>query len=316
MSFHRERSAGGVRTEAARTDPCGASVVNRRVRWFAVVMAAVLTASAADFQIVGTDLLGVGASQALYRFSAQAGLSLTLAFDGSRPGLGQLQAGRADVAVLILAPNETGTVAGFESVTLAYYCVAVIVPATVPLEHITVGQLRDVFGESGSKNLSRWGDLGVKGDLATSAIGTEVPAVGQGIAVDFFRQTVLQDRPFKSTVGRYATPAELALRLTGERRVLALAAGRGSNAPGGKVVRVAVRAGEPAFSPTPENLHSGDYPLALPLRVVFRRERARALRPVLRFLFSEEFAPVLEQAQIVPLAPAARQQQLAALEKA
>jgi phosphate transport system substrate-binding protein len=51
-----------------------------------------------------------------------------------------------------------------------------------------------------------------------------------------------------------------------------------------RLVRVAVRAGEPAFSPTPENLSSGDYPLALPLQIVFRREATARLRPLLKFL--------------------------------
>ena len=64
-----------------------------------------------------------------------------------------------------------------------------------------------------------------------------------------------------------------------------------------------------------ENAYSGDYPLALPLRIVFRRESAAALRPLLRFLFSDGFTPVLERASLVPLATTARRQQTAALEK-
>lgn len=283
--------------------------------WSAVALV-VATTARADLRVVGTDLLGVEVSEALYKFSGRAELPLVLALDGSRAGLDQLRAGHADLALLVSAPDESAAPEGVESLTLAYHCVVVLVPATVPLEQITLGQLRDVFGESGSKNLSHWGDLGIEGDLAASAIGTHVPAVGQGIAVEFFRQAVLQNGPFNPTVARYATPTELTLRLAGERRALAIAPGRWPNTPGIKIVRVAVRANEPAFSPTPENLHSGDYPLALPLRIVFRHERGRALRPLLRFLFSNEFAPMLERAQVVPLAPAARQQQVVALEKA
>jgi len=193
--------------------------------------------------------------------------------------------------------------------------VVVLVPATVPLEQVTLDQLRHLFSESGSNNLSRWGELGLEGEIAGSAIALHVPAVGQGIAVEFFRQSILKDRPFKSTVARYATPAELVTRLTGDRRALALAPVRPPDSPGLRIVRVAARAGEPAFSPTGENLHSGDYPLALPLRIVFRRESAMALRPLLRFLFGDEFAPVLERAGVVPLAAAARRQQTAAFEK-
>ena len=275
----------------------------------------IFTASAADLRVVGTDLLGVEASQALYRFAGRAELPLVLAFDGSRPGLDQLKSGRADVALLVLAPDEIAATAGFESLTLAYHAVVVLVSASVPLDQMTVSQLRDVFGEGGSRILSRWGDFGLAGDFAASSIAVHAPAVGQGIAVEFFRQAVLKDRAFTSAVMRYATAAEMVGHLSGERRGLAVAPVRPPNAPGVKIVRVAVRANEPAYSPTPENLHSGDYPLALPLRLVFRREAARTLQPLLRFLFSDEFAAALEQVQVVPLAPAAREHQRTALEK-
>jgi phosphate transport system substrate-binding protein len=267
------------------------------------------SAAAGDLRVVGTDLLGIEASESIYAFAGRARLPLALAFDGSRPGLDVLRAGRADLALLVVPPGELPGLDGFESITLAYHCAVVLVPASVPLEEVTLGQLRDAFGESGANNLSRWGDFGIGGELAPSAIALHLPAAGQGIAVEFFRTAVLGERPFKSTVERYATPGELARRLAGDRRGLALAAVRPPAAPGIKLVRLAARAGEPAYSPTPENVHSGDYPLALPLRMVFRRAAARRLQPLLQFLLSNEFVPVLERAQVVPLAPAARRQQ-------
>ena len=289
-----------------------------RRRWAALAGACVLLAGSpmrAEVRVVGTDLLGVDVSRALYNFSGRAELPVALAFDGSRPGFDRLKSGTADLALLVLAPGEDKAVAGFESITLAYHCVVVLGSVVVPLEQVTFDQLRGIFGEGGAKNLNRWGDLGLGGDVAASAIVPHVPAVGQGIMAEFFRQTVLQERPFRSTVVRYAAPADLAFRLAGDRQALALAPARPPNAPGLKIVPVAARTGEPAYSPTPENLRSGDYPLGLPLRIVFRRESAQALRPLLRFLFSDDFAALLEPAGVIPLAPAARQQQLLAIEK-
>ncbi len=215
----------------------------------------------------------------------------------------------------MLTPSESAAVEGFESITLAYHCIVVLVPATVPLEKITLDQLRDTFGESGSNTDSRWGDLGLDGPIGSSAIALQVPAVGLGIGVEFFRQIVLGNRPFQTTVARYATPAELVLRFAGDHRAMALAPVRPPNGVDLKIVPVAASAKEPAFSPTPENLHSGDYPLALPLRIVFRRDMTQTLRPLLRFLFSDELVLILEQAQLIPLAPAARRQQRSAFEK-
>ena len=296
--------------------------VGAGIRWIrrAAVLAGTLAVLAgstarAEVRVVGTDLLGVDVSRVLYEFSSRAEFPLALTLDGSRPGLDHLKSGTADLALLVLAPDEARAVAGFESVTLAYHCVVVLVSAVVPLEQVTLDQLRDIFGEGGAGNLSRWGDLGLGGDIAASAIVPHVPVAGQGITAEFFRQTVLQERPFRSSVVRDASPAEMALRLAGDRRALALAPARPSNAPGLKIVPVAVRTNEPAYSPTPENLHSGDYPLGLPLRIVFRRESERMLRPLLRFLLSDDFAPLLEHAGVIPLAPAARRQQSLAFEK-
>ncbi len=46
-----------------------------------------MAVTAAELCVVGTDLLGLEATQALYKFSSRAALPLVLAFDGSGPGL-------------------------------------------------------------------------------------------------------------------------------------------------------------------------------------------------------------------------------------
>lgn len=269
----------------------------------------------ADVRVVGTDLLGVDFSKALYAFAGQHELTVALAFDGSRPGLDQLKAGRADLALLVFAPGEESSAAGFDSVALAYHRVVVLVPAASPLERVTLEQLGGIFGVGGPVGVSRWDELGLGGDWAGSTIAPQVPAVGHGIAAEYFRHAVLHDREFRSIVNRYDAPADLVLRLAGNSRAIALAPTPPAGAAGLKIVAVAIRANEPAFLPTSENLHSGDYPLRLPLNLVFRRASARPLLPLLRFLFGDEAAPLLVGADLVPLPSAARRQQVLAFEK-
>jgi len=270
---------------------------------------------AAELRVVGTDLLGVDFSKALYESAGRRDVPLALALDGSRPGLDQLKSGRAELALLVLPPGEERLVAEFETATLAYHRVLVLVPAASPLAQISVGQLGGVFGTGGSTGYTRWGELGLAGDWAGSAIASHAPAAGAGPTAEFFRAVVLHGGSFKSNVGRYDSLAELAPRLSGDSRAIALAAAPLPEARAGKIVPVSLRAGEPAYLPTPENLHSGDYPLRLPLQVVFRRESRRTVQPLLRFLFSDEAAPLLDQAGLVPLPAAARHQQQVALDK-
>ena len=264
--------------------------------------------------MVGTDLLGVEFSKALYDYAGRHDLALALALDGSRPGLDQLKAGRADLALLVLPPEEEPAAAAFASATLAYHRVIFLVPPPAPLAQISLDQLAGIFGVGGAASYARWGEVGLTGDWSGSAIAPQVPAVGAGIAMEYFRQTVLHGRDLKSNVGRYDSPGDLVQRLAGDSRAIALAGAPPPKAGVAKIVPVAVRADEPAYLPTPENLHSGDYPLRLPLRVVFRHESEPAIRSLLQFLFSDELAQQLERAGVVPLPAAARRQQALAWE--
>jgi hypothetical protein len=269
----------------------------------------------ADTRIVGTDLFGLEFSKALYEFAGRNSLRLALAFDGSRPGLAELRAGRADAAILVLPPGDLAPPAApaFTSFTIAYHRVLVLVPADCPLERMTLDQVAAVFGAGPEKPVARWGDLGAGGDWTGKRIAAIAPETGTGIALELFRHTVLKDREFKPALVRYTTPAELAAQFGGETRVIALAAAIPPGLAKGKVVALSVRPGGPAFAPTAENVHSSDYPLRLPIRVVFRSDAAGRLRLLLQFLAGDAAATYFERAGVVPLPVAARTQQAVAL---
>lgn len=269
---------------------------------------------AAGHRMVGTDLLGVEFSKALYEFTGRHRLEVALAFDGSRPGLDELKAGRADLALLVLPAGEESAVPVFQSIPVAYHRVVVIVPVACPMAHVTFDQLAGIFGVSPGR-VERWRELGIGGEWADSLITALAPEVGVGIAVEYFRHLVLAGREFKPNVIRYTDAAGLAARFSGEMRGVALAAVMPAAVPELKVLPVAVRARGPAFLPTPENLHSGDYVLGLPLRLVVRREALPALLPLVRFLGGDEGAPHFERAGVVPLPALRRTQQLLAFEK-
>lgn len=267
-----------------------------------------------EVRVTGTDLLGVEFSKALYEFAAGRELRLVLALDGSRPGLAELRAGRADLALLVVPPGEE-LPRGFEALPLAYQRVVVLVPTTMPLASVTLGQLESIFCGARRAGFTRWGELGLTGDWVHRVIEAHAPAVGTGLAVELFRQVAMRGDELNSSVRRYRALDELRARFAGDSRGIAVAPGPLLSAPGLKMVPVAAREREPAFLSSPENLHSGDYPLSLPLWLVFRRESAPALRDLVRFLWSDEAVPHLERAQVVPLPPAARRRQLLALER-
>ena len=69
-----------------------------------------------------------------------------------------------------------------------------------------------------------------------------------------------------------------------------------------------------AFGPTPDNLNSGDYPIRLPLQVVFRADAAKRVLPLLRFLYGDEAVQLWQDVQLIPLPPSARTGQVAEFE--
>lgn len=266
--------------------------------------------------MTGSDLLGDEFFRALHTTAVREQWPVTTALDGSRAGLNAVRDGRAQLAVVAVPRDEEpSALAGMESVPVAWHRVVVLVPATSPLEQVTFQQLAGIFGREAPMNFNRWGDLGLADEWAGSPITAHAPAVGTGLTLDFFRQAVLHGSTLKNFVGRFRTLEELSLRLAGESRAIAVAATPLPVEAGAKVLAVGVRAGDPSFRPTPENLDSGDYPLGVAVRAVFPRDSWTQVAPAVRFVLSDAGAAALERAGLAVGTSAIRRRHLDALEK-
>ena len=270
---------------------------------------------AADVRIVGSDLLGLEFSQALYACAVGEEIALAVALDGSRPGFDELKANRADLALLTLPAGGEPDPAVFASLPLAWHRVVVIVAAATPLDRVTLAQLAAVFGADGPVAYNRWGDLGLGGEWSGRPLTPLVADPGRGLSTTLFQHTILQGRRLKSQVVCYTSAADLTFRLEGDRRGIALAAALPPQSVGLKLLPVAERAADPAFLPTPENLQSGDYPLRLAMRVVFRRDAPARVLPLVRYILSDDAARVLARADLVPVPASVRQEHARGLEK-
>jgi phosphate transport system substrate-binding protein len=251
-----------------------------------------LVGFSAAIRVAGSDLMGPEFEAALKAFSARTSLAVTTSFTGSRVGLEDLKAGRADVALVAFAPDENVPGAPFVAQPLAY-CIAVIaVPEHIPVTQISFNQLDGFFGAEGPAGFTFWRDLGVTGSTAQLAVTTHV-LVGrpnEALSVDFFAHAALRVPRLKSSVARYQDLASLKSRLAAEEGGLAVLPYAPPAGSGLRALLVAKGEGEPAFSPTLENVHSGDYPLRLPVYVVYRAESAAKLGSLLAFLWSDEAA--------------------------
>ena len=94
------------------------------------VLAASLSVSlCAEVRVVGSDLMGKDFSAALADYSRRNDLGIKIALSGSVRGLEQLQAGEADLGLIVLSPGEKPPEAPFIALPVAYHTAVVVVPA-------------------------------------------------------------------------------------------------------------------------------------------------------------------------------------------
>jgi ABC-type phosphate transport system substrate-binding protein len=267
-------------------------------------------AAAAPITVVGSDLLGPGFATGVASFAKRANLDVKLNLTGSRAGLESLQAGQADLGLLVFGVKESPPGPPFVVRTIAYHTAIVVVPTSLTLKEISFRQLQAIFGENESAEYKRWFDLDVKDDWSSRSIIAVMSGGGAGLSYDLFRYTVLTTPKLRSTILIEEDGPAAIQRIGQKEGGIAIVPALPTSQKLLKALPVArgVR-GDVAFGPTPENVHSGDYPLRLPLQIVVRADAVKRLLPLLRFLTSAEAVPLWEGAQLVPLPPQAREGQ-------
>jgi ABC-type phosphate transport system substrate-binding protein len=267
-----------------------------------------------EVRVVGSDLLGKEFSAGLSAYSKRNDLGVVLKLEGSRTALEQLQSGLGDLGLVMLSPGEKVPAAPFVALPVSYQTAVVVVPSSVPLTQITFAQLNTIYGDEAQSGIRRWGDLGVTGEWAQRNILPNILGPAGGLSHDLFRYSVLTAPALRPTVGVQASLAESIERVRGDEGGMVVLPLLPSGQPRLKTLLVARSGQDVAFGPTPENVHSGDYPIRLPVYLVFRTEAKKRLQPVLRYLLSEDAVMLWEKAQLVPLPIQVRNQQIFDLE--
>jgi phosphate transport system substrate-binding protein len=277
-----------------------------------LLLIAAVPALQADLTVVGCDLLGPEFSIGLGAAARRDGFPVKLDLAGSRLGLDTLQAGKADLALLVFSPKETPPGAPFVARTVAYHTAVVVVPAGLPLAQISFSQLRDLFSDSeGASSYARWSDFGITTpEWAGAKILLGMSGSGGGLSYDLFRYDVLLSPGLRPTIRIDEDGAAALKRVAVPEGGLTIVPSLPAGQAGLRVVPVARGMRDVAFLPTPENVNTGDYPIRLPLYVVFRADAKPRLLPLLRYLYSNEAVALWQGAQLVPLPPQVRSQQV------
>ena len=268
----------------------------------------------ADVRMVGSDLLGKEFTAGLTAYSKRNDLGIRLALEGSRTGLERLQSGLADLGVVMISPGDKMPAAPFVALPVAYQTAVVVVPSSLPLTQITYAQLNTIYGDEAQAGIRRWNDLGVTGEWGGRNIQPNILGPSGGLSYDLFRYTALTAPALRPTVGVQSTLTDSLTRIRGEEGGIAVLPLLPEGQTRLKTLLVARGPQDVAFGPTADNIHSGDYPIRLPVYLVFRKDAAKRLQTTLRYLLSEDAVPLWEKAQLVPLPIQVRNQQIFDLE--
>lgn len=270
--------------------------------------------AATPIKVSGSDLLAGQVDVELQKFAKANDLDISVDLKGSRLGLEALQEKQADMALLVFGADATKPGPEFTTLVVGYLTTVIAVPQSLPLTQVTFDQIAIIYGASEQRDARRWADIGVTGTQAQRSILPVAAGRRAGLALDIFRYGVLTKPDLKPTVVLLDDAAAAAARISNEEGGIALLPAAPEANGKLKVLLLAKAAKDVAYGPTAENLHSGDYPLRLPLYLVFRKGEAQGLRFVIRHLLSNETIPVLNAAGVTPLPTQARNQVIFDLE--
>lgn len=266
---------------------------------FLFVLFVLHAAAGQTCRISGSDWLGPVLQPALSESSDLKGIHLEMDFKGSIPAQQQVRVGEVDLAI-VASPKEPDFGASFQLIPLGFEVALVGVSTENPLNEIHYDQLRGIFGASKNENISRWTDLGLSGAWSTRSIQPFFPKKGSGAAL-LFVHDVLGNQEVRPTVTWVGDVSEFSKRLKVDAGSIVVS-------PYMETVEaikwLALAKGGPeavAFNPTEENIFYGDYPLRLPLYLVFAKKPDAETLKVVQVLLSEEVAGRLGEAGICPL---------------
>jgi ABC-type phosphate transport system substrate-binding protein len=278
------------------------------------VTAAGLAAQQPSLRMEGSDLLGATIVAALESRADEMGSHIVADFRGSRPARDRLLAGVADLAIVVENADAVKLPEEWISVTLGYFTVLIVSKGDLPVDQLSFGNLAQIFGANSAVALTRWGDFGAAGVWGSVPVTGHVTQPGEGLSQILFAHLVLSDGRFKTSVIKHPRTAETWEAIKEDDGGLGIVPWMPAGANNAKVLLIAAGADQVAFGPTPQNIHAGDYPLRVPLKLIFARSRAPELLDWLRFWYSDGMEEILTQVGVVALPVSARNQQVFELE--
>lgn len=269
-----------------------------RLSLFILSAIAALPASAEEIRIAASDLLADCIIAPLQAYGDEQSIDIKVDNVGSLPALERLRSDEIDMAILAVPVNAEVPREEFHAYPFAYDIAIVAVNHSNPTNEISIGALGGIFGSNEEFNYNSWGDLGLSG-WGHRTIKPLTAQVDNSISLELFKFTVLRAGGMKASVAAVKDSEVEGLLMSDAASIAIL-----SRMPESKKIKalmVSSKSDGPAFGPTDDNVHYGDYPIRLAFYLVYNERNGTKLHDVLGFLLSDVIADALRAHHLVAL---------------
>jgi ABC-type phosphate transport system substrate-binding protein len=260
----------------------------------------IVTAQAEEIRIAASDLLADYIKAPLKAYAAENDSTFVVDSIGSLPALDRLRSDEIDLAIIAVPDGHKVPRDEFSVYPFAYDVAVIAVNATNPINEISLARLGGIFGSNEELNVNTWGELGLSG-RGSRNIKALVGTSDESIALELFKYSILKSGVMKPSVSM-VKDAEVEDLLRSDAASIAIL----SRMPENKNIKVLMVSSDsdtyaPAFGPTDDNVHYGDYPIRLAFYIVHNLRDDAKLRPTIRELLNDEVATSLRSKDLIAL---------------
>lgn len=267
-------------------------------RFFLIFLSASTLLSAVEVRMAASDLLADFIKAPLKAYGAENDITFKIESVGSLPAMDRLISDEIDMAIIAVPDADKVPRQEFMVFPFAYDVAVVAVNAGNPIDEITLSRLGGIFGSNEEFNYNNWGEMGLSG-WGSRSIKPMAGTSEKSISLELFKHSVFKGNEMKQKVAM-VKDAEVEAMLASDAGSIAILSALPTS---GKVktLLVAETSDSPAFGPSEDNVHYGDYPIRLSFYIVYSKRDEAKMKPVLRVLLGDDTAESLRANKLFAL---------------
>ena len=219
---------------------------------------------------------------------------------GSLPALDRLRSDEIDLAIVAVPEGDELPRDEFNIYPFAYDVAVIVVNDSNPIDEISVARLGGIFGSNEELNLNTWGELGLSG-WESRNIKALAGINDKSIALELFKHSIfkggglkpnvsmVKDTEIEDLIGSDVASIAILSRMPENSNIKVLMVSSGGDTYA------------PAFGPTDDNVHYGDYPIRLSFYILYNARDDVKLRSTIRELLNDEVATSLRANDFIAL---------------